>query len=275
MNISFRTGDRARIVGVVALAALVGGCGGSSPTKPTTGSGGSAAGSNGSGGAAGSGGSAAGSNGSGGAAGGSAGSGGGGHGSAGSGGTAGHGGAAGSGGTAGHSGVAGSGGGAGAGPTCAPDAGSGLLISNPIPVQTTMSNGLALLKNLDAYPNYGPTGADILYDGQVGTWTFTVPPVNIVSATVVVSIIADDHPDTPISDYSFTLTLGSGVTYPGIALPHGAPYNSHFTNWVSMTEPATPSSGSCFTVTIANTSATGSPGNWIAIESIELDLVTQ
>ncbi len=268
MNISFRTGDRARIVGFVALAASIGACGSSSPTKPTTGSGGSAAGSTGSGGAAGggagSGGSAAGRTGSGGAAGGAAGSGG----------TAGHGGVAGSGGTAGHSGVAGSGG-AGAGPTCAPDAGSGLLISNPIPIQATTSNGLALLKNLDAYPNYGPTGADILYDGQVGTWTFTVPPVNIVSATVVVSIIADDHPDTPISDYSFTLTPGSGVTYPGIALPHGAPYNSHFTNWVSMTEPAPPSSGSCFTVTIANTSATGSPGNWIAIESIELDLVTQ
>jgi hypothetical protein len=132
-----------------------------------------------------------------------------------------------------------------------------------------------LLKNLDAYPNYGPTGADILYDGQVGTWTFSVPSVNIVSATVVVSIVADDHSDTAISGYSFTLASGSGAAYPGIALPHGAPYNSQFTNWVSMTEPATPSSDSCFTVAIANTSETGNAADWIAIDSIELDLVTR
>ena len=157
--------------------------------------------------------------------------------------------------------------------TCSAVNASGLLISNPVTTQSPTSNGIALRKNLDAYPNYGPTGADILYDGQAGSWAFAIPSVNIVSATVVVSMIADDHAGTPISEYSFTLNPGSGAAYP--ALPHGTPYNSVFGNWVPVTEPVTLPPVGCFTFTISNTSATGSTGDWIAIESIEIDIVTQ
>ncbi len=170
--------------------------------------------------------------------------------------------------------ASGLGGTGGTGVTCTAGGPSAFLTSNPVPTQTTTSNGIALRKNLGAYHNYGPTGADILYNGQTGVWTFPIPAVDIVSATVIVSMVADDHAATPISDYSFTLTSDSGVTYPGVALPHGAPFGSLFTNWVSMSEPATPSPGGCFTLTISNTSTTGDAGDWIGIEWVELDLVT-
>jgi hypothetical protein len=150
-------------------------------------------------------------------------------------------------------------------------------VSNPAATQTTTSNGLVLHKELNGFANYGSQdgAADVLYDGQVGAWTFAIPSVTIKSAALVVSVVADDHAGVPTSEYSFRMWVGS-CSYEGPSLPHGSPADTRFTNWVPVTEVATPTPGTSFTLTIANSSTTGSTGiNWIGIDWVELRLVTQ
>jgi hypothetical protein len=149
-------------------------------------------------------------------------------------------------------------------------------VSNPTATQTATSNGLVLHKELNAFANYGSQdgAADVLYDGQVGAWTFTIPSVTIKSATLVASVVADDHTNVPTSEYSFRMWVGA-CSYEGPSLPHGSPGDARFTNWVPVTDVATLTPGSPFTLTISNTSTTGSTGiNWIAIDWVELRLVT-
>ena len=168
----------------------------------------------------------------------------------------------------------GSGGAAGAGGTCSVVGATASWLSNAAAIQTVTPDGIALRKNLDGYANYGPTGADILYNGQTGIWTFSIPDVNVISAQVVVSMVADDFGTAPSSDYTFTLVSGSDFTGYEVGLPHGTPFGSLFTDWESWSEPATVSPGGCYTLTITNTSATGDPADWIGIEWVELDIVT-
>jgi hypothetical protein len=159
-----------------------------------------------------------------------------------------------------------------------------MYLSNPAPTLMSTSNGFVLHKELNAFPNYGSkdNAADVLYDGQVGAWTFPIPSMNIRSATVVASMIADDHAPTPIGDasaapavgYSF-LVWSAPCVYDGVQLPHGSPAAATFINWVQVSEPANLASGSTYTLTISNTSMTANSGDWIAIDWIELHVVTQ
>ena len=127
----------------------------------------------------------------------------------------------------------GSGGAAGAGGTCSVVGATASWLSNAAAIQTVTPDGIALRKNLDGYANYGPTGADILYNGQTGIWTFSIPDVNVISAQVVVSMVADDFGTAPSSDYTFTLVSGSDFTGYEVGLPHGTPFGSLFTDWES------------------------------------------
>jgi hypothetical protein len=158
--------------------------------------------------------------------------------------------------------------------TGTPPAPNATAVSNPVPTQTTTATGVVLHMALDGFGNYGTTGAsDIVYEGQVGAWTFAVPNVTIKSASVVASMVADDH-GTPISEYSFAL-WSADCEYSGVALPHGSPFASIFTDWVAVNDQASLTAGATYTVTIDNTSTTGSSTDWIAVEWIELRITTQ
>jgi len=130
-------------------------------------------------------------------------------------------------------------------------------------------------KELNAYPNYGQNdgAADILYVDEVGAWTFAVPPGNIVSATVVASVVADDAGQYPASEYTFEL-WSSGCSYVSAGqLPHGAPFDSRFTNWVQLTYPAAPVPSATYVVTMKDTSLLQAT-EWIAVDWIELHVTT-
>ena len=150
-------------------------------------------------------------------------------------------------------------------------------MSNPAPTETTTATGFILHKELNAFANYGAAdgAADIVYTGQVGAWTFTIPAANIVSATVVASLVADDHASEPIAEYSYVVWSGTCDQGIGPQLPHGSPFNSRFTNWMSVTYAASLTSGGAYTVSIENTSTTGSTGDWIGVDWIELHVQTQ
>jgi hypothetical protein len=166
------------------------------------------------------------------------------------------------------------------GPSCTdggtPPSPDATYLSDPPATETTTTTGYVLFKQLDAFPNYGATddAADILYTGDVGSWTFSIPSGTIVSATVVASMVADDGGSAPASDYTFEL-WSSGCSYESAAgeLPHGVPFDSMFSNWVSVTNPAILMPGGSYTVTIQNTSTTGATA-WIAIDWIELVVTT-
>jgi len=148
-------------------------------------------------------------------------------------------------------------------------------LSNPTAVQTNVTNGFYLHKELNAWNGYGSTdgAVDILYTGDVGAWTFNVPAATIKSATVVVSAVLDDNSD-PTASYSYRIWADSCYYDTTTPLPHGAPFNSQFTNWVQITEPANPASGGTFTVTMSNTSNGLKSTDWMAIDWIELHVVT-
>jgi hypothetical protein len=122
-------------------------------------------------------------------------------------------------------------------PTLAPAAGDPppKLSNNP---QTT---SMALTKELTGYPNYGnPSGnADILYKGNRGTWTFTVPtpsftPGNL-RGTLLISAVLDDHSNVPIRRYSAKITVNGFVVHDGpLPLEHGAPSGMKFNNWSTL-----------------------------------------
>jgi hypothetical protein len=157
-----------------------------------------------------------------------------------------------------------------------PPAATSTTLSNPTPTMTMPSSTeIVLHMELDAFANYGAMDCqvDIVYSGQVGAWTFTVPTASIASATVVASIIADDH--STVTDSSYTYTSWSDhCSYPSTSsLPHGTPEGTCFTDWIQVTYPATVTSGGTFTFTLANTSTT-SDLNWIGVDWIELHITT-
>jgi hypothetical protein len=132
-----------------------------------------------------------------------------------------------------------------------------------------------LHKELDGYPNYGAAdaAADILDDGQTAAWVFTVPNVAITSATLALSLSADDHAAVPISDYTMDLWTQNSCVFSGLApVTHGMPFASQFTTWSELDLPASVTPGGTFKVTLSNTSMTGDPNDWIAVDWIELRL---
>jgi hypothetical protein len=150
-------------------------------------------------------------------------------------------------------------------------------LSDPVATETTTARGFTLHKELNAYSNYGAAddAADIVYEGQVGAWTFAIPTAAIKSATAVFSLVADDHGTVLADEYMYQIWSGT-CEYDGTtALPHGSPANSMFTNWVQVSEPANPISGGNFTVTLSNTSTTGSTTNWIGVDWIEIQVVSE
>ncbi len=177
-------------------------------------------------------------------------------------------------------------------PDAAPDSGTSLdagcvvtpqkvgqYLSDPAPIQTATGNGYTLHKELVAYGNYGAQDGvcDILYDqGEVGVWTFAIPAGNIVSATVVLSMVIDDGATSdPPSAYSFRLWSGAACQVDSVGqLPHGMPFATRFTNWVELSYPATLVGGTTYTVTVLNTSMTGLAG-WMAIDWVDVRIVTQ
>jgi hypothetical protein len=124
--------------------------------------------------------------------------------------------------------------------------------------------------------NYG-TGngtADILYVGGVGAWTFSIPSGTISSATVVMSVAADDGTTGPANGYAFNLWSDHCGPYANTGnFQHGAPFDSMFTNWTQLSFPAELTPGATYVVTMANTTspdAGDSLANWIGIEWIEV-----
>lgn len=136
-----------------------------------------------------------------------------------------------------------------------------------------ISGGFALQKRCDALATYG--GYDVAYTGQTATWTFTVPPIKYRSARVVLSMDADDH-GTPISAYHYRVWLDRCGYDDPTPLPHGSPAAAPFSNWVDVSVPLEVLPGPTFTVSVTNLpqNALG-PLDWIAVRSVELQLVTQ
>jgi len=97
------------------------------------------------------------------------------------------------------------------------------------------NDGLVLRKTLDAYKTFG--GYDVAYTGQTARWTFAVPRVSVTSATLVLSMSADDHA-TLIGDYRYTVCSGARAYETPVVLPHGTPAGAAFDNWVEVSVPA-------------------------------------
>ncbi len=134
-------------------------------------------------------------------------------------------------------------------------------------------NGFTLQKSCDAYKTYG--GYDVAYTAQTATWTFTVPPVKYRTARVVLSMIADDHA-TPSADYHYRVWLDRCAYEDPVPLPHGLPAAAPFSNWITVTIPLEVPPGPTFSVSVTNDprNALG-PLDWIAIRSVQLELITQ
>jgi hypothetical protein len=157
--------------------------------------------------------------------------------------------------------------------TSAPPLANGPIVSNPPAVVTQTATGYVLRKDLNAFGNYGVVDgrADILYSGQSASWTFEVPQAPISSATLAISIVADDVSQGPT--YGFRTWAGACVyDNASTQLPHGAPAASRFSNWLEVTYPANISPGNIFTMSIENT--TTYTGAWLAIDWLELRVAT-
>jgi len=156
-----------------------------------------------------------------------------------------------------------------------PPAPTAMYASDPAAMQTVASNGYVLHKNLSGFPNYGEDGAaDVLYTSQSERWVFTIPSGNVVSASVVVSVVADDS--NAVGPYSFRLWASDCQYDSTTPLPHGSPPGSgshRFNNWVQLSFPADVVSASNYVVGMLNTSSSSST-NWIAIQWIELRVAT-
>jgi hypothetical protein len=158
-----------------------------------------------------------------------------------------------------------------------PDAGTGDYVSNPTPTTVTQTKGYTLHMELNGYNNYGASDgkADILYTSTINAWTFSVPSsMPVKSATIAVSLVADDSTTLPASDFTYQLWSGNCSFDTPTALAHGTPFGGMFTNWVEVDEPAYPQAGGTYTVTIFNTS-NATTTDWIGVDWIELRVLTQ
>jgi sugar lactone lactonase YvrE len=144
--------------------------------------------------------------------------------------------------------------------------------------QTVSGGELIVHKELSGFPNYGAAdgAADILNTGQAATWHFPVPASTsgLSCAHFQVSVIADGHYGVPPSSYQFLVWVdGKLDATPPPTLPHGIPAASRFTNWVLLNYPVSVVT-SPLTITLANASGSTGPGDFIAVDSIELHIPT-
>ena len=88
------------------------------------------------------------------------------------------------------------------------------------------------------------------------------------------SVAADDSDSGIASGYKFSLWSNSRTfTEDAGDIPHGAPFNSSFTNWIQRSFPAELTPGVTYLVTLDNTTPT-SP-DFLAIDWIEVRVTTQ
>ncbi len=137
---------------------------------------------------------------------------------------------------------------------------------------------IAVFKELTGYPNYGnpSRNADILYTGNTGRWTFTIPPQIFVMgnfrAQLVIRAVLDDHSAVPVRQYSATISINGSTVHRGhVPLEHGRPAGQMFTNWseLAFNIPRLQRSN---TVQIVNTSNTGE-SDWIGLDWMEIRLI--
>jgi hypothetical protein len=143
------------------------------------------------------------------------------------------------------------------------------LSNNPV------TANIVLFKELTAYPNYGnpSRNADILYTGNVGTWTFDTPAFLFVPgnlrAQIRIRAVLDDHANVPVNRYSARITVNGIVVHDGrVPLDHGTPVGGMFTNWRDLPFAIT-SLRRVTRVTIENTSTAGAD-DWIALDWMEI-----
>ncbi|MDS1030912.1 hypothetical protein RDV78_10725 [Bacillota bacterium LX-D] len=110
----------------------------------------------------------------------------------------------------------------------------------PILSNARPSTIIVLHKELTGYPNYGnPSGnADILYTGNVGSWTFNLPNYlfllinNFERVRLILRGALDDHYDVPENRYNMTVNFnGSRQNFGRLPFVHGRPRGQQFDNW--------------------------------------------
>lgn len=156
------------------------------------------------------------------------------------------------------------------------------FFSNPNPIvrANPVSGGteIVLRMELTGLGGYGAADgrADILYNGEVGTWNITLPPnvagARVQSAFFRVSLIADDHYNADLAQYNLAVWVNGNALGSSTAnLPHGSPYGGRFVNWTqrdySIALAAPP-----YSISFSNTS---SLSNWFGVDWIELHLLTR
>ncbi|WP_442871484.1 hypothetical protein [Caproiciproducens sp.] len=158
------------------------------------------------------------------------------------------------------------------------DARSAMIMPDDPPPRLSnnrVTANVVLFKELTAYPNYGnpSRNADILYTGNVGTWTFESPAFLFVPgnqrAQIRIRAVLDDHANVPVNRYSARITINGVVVHNGrVALDHGTPVGGMFTNWRDLPFAITNLRRNT-RVTIENTSAAGAD-DWIALDWMEI-----
>lgn len=144
----------------------------------------------------------------------------------------------------------------------------------PILSNNPPTTNISLFKELTGYRNYGnPSGnADILYTGNRGSWTFTIPGAFLGlsgrRAQLIIRGVLDDHYNTPESRYSCTITINDRRVHTGrVPFVHGRPSGQMFNNWVSLPLDFTLARNN--RVVIVNTSDTGT-NDWIGLDWMDL-----
>lgn len=151
------------------------------------------------------------------------------------------------------------------------------ILSDNSQTLTFGSGFVTLHKDMTAYGAYSPTGSDILYSGDTGTWTFSLAAIpslgNYDYADVVLRMVLDDHYGRNPSTYSEIVKFNGVQAFSGtLALAHGVPFASSFTNWSSIGFSGT-SIVNPFLVTVQNTSSGTGGGDWLAIDYIDVTLI--
>jgi hypothetical protein len=154
------------------------------------------------------------------------------------------------------------------------------FISNPAPVVSYSGNVVTLSKDLNGYGLHGVVdhASDILYSGETGTWSFDLASLGISlsdydTSKITVSLALDDSYMVPTANYSLAVDLLGANKFSGttdsLGLVHGAPWGTTFNNWTSASFDSSLLSDP-FTVSIVNT--TSISNQWVAIDTIELEL---
>lgn len=151
-------------------------------------------------------------------------------------------------------------------------------VTDPTPSIAVTGTVTTLRKELSGWGGYGPSGADILYTSQIGTWNFNLTslglnPAGFSQVTLAPRLALDDH-GISISLYSLEILLNGAVVFSGpassLGLSHGTPAGGPFNNWIIF-ESGPLAIADPLVVTIRNTSAAGG-GDWLAIDAISLNL---